>query len=194
MENKFQGNDVQDIFSGLDEKVDAIYKHQSLMMVYQKLPRDYDLGYFMSEVEAHALNYIRREPGMTAKRLGEIMYRTKGTISTLLSQLEKGGFIEQKTNSENLREHQIYLTEKGEEVCVKHTAYDRRTTSNYLSSIAEHCTAEEINGFFKVTHYRCEWLEQTIARERKYYNDVKNKERAKISNSGSSYIKDPSSK
>ena len=31
----------------------------------------------------------------------------------MLSKLEKGGFIEQKTNPDNMREHNIYLTKKG---------------------------------------------------------------------------------
>ncbi|NMM63383.1 MarR family transcriptional regulator [Clostridium sp. P21] len=166
----FHSKDVNDIFANLDKKVGIVFRHQMLMSVYQSIPRDYDLGFFMSEVEIHALGFIQKEPGMTAKRLGQLTYRTKGTISSMLSHLEKEGFLEQRINPENMRERRLYLTSKGEFVCEQHDAFDRRTTYNYLMEAAKHCTLEEINGFFKVTHYRSEYFEKVIEEEKAKYS------------------------
>lgn len=170
MDINFKNKDINDIFTGLDEKVDIVFRHQMLMSVYQSIPRDYDLGFFMSEVEIHALGFIRREPGMTAKRLGQLTYRTKGTISAMISHLEKEGFLEQRVNPDNMRERNLHLTPKGEFVCERHTAFDRRTTCDYLMAISEYCTPEEINGYFKVTHYRSEYFEKVIEQEKAKYS------------------------
>lgn len=151
-----------DIFSDLEQKVDIVFRHQMLMSVYQSIPRDYDLGFFMSEVDVHSLNFIQKDPGLTAKRLGELTYRTKGTISAMVNRLEKDGFLEQRTNPDNLRERHLYLTPKGEFICGQHAAFDRRTTCNYLMEASKYCTPEEINGFFKVTHCRSEYFEKII--------------------------------
>lgn len=169
MATNFKNRDINDIFTDLDEKVGIVFRHQMLMSVYQSIPRDYDLGFFMSEVEIHALGFIQREPGMTAKRLGQLTYRTKGTISAMISHLEKEGFLEQRINPDNMRERNLYLTPKGEFVCERHTAFDRRTTCDYLMAVSEHCTPEEINGYFKVTHYRSEYFEKVIEQEKAKY-------------------------
>lgn len=170
MEKNFDGKNVNDIFTNLDEKVDIVFRHQMLMSVYQSIPRDYNLGYFMSEVEIHALGFIQKEPGMTAKRLGQLTYRTKSTISTMVTHLEKEGFLEQRINPSNLRERNLFLTQKGEFVCIQHTAFDRSTTCAYLMEAAKFCTPEEINGYFKVTHYRSEFFEKVIEEEKAKYS------------------------
>ena len=175
-------NDIQDIFSNLDEKVDIIFRHQMLMNAYQSIPREYAPGFFMGEIEIHTLGFIKRTPGITAKELCKLMYRTKGTISSMLSKLEKGGFIEQKTNPDNMREHNIYLTKKGLQTCNKHTAYDRKTTANYLRAAGETYTEEEINGFFKITRFRTEYFTDIIEKEKKRYAEAmkeKNKQKTK---------------
>ncbi len=170
MGDSFSGKDVNDIFTNLDEKVDIVFRHQMLMSVYQSIPRDYNLGFFMSEVEIHALGFIRKEPGMTAKRLGKLTYRTKSTISAMVSHLEKEGFLEQRINPDNMRERNLFLTQKGEYVCIQHTAFDRSTTCSYLMEVAKYCTPEEINGYFKVTHCRSEYFEKVIAEEKEKYS------------------------
>lgn len=179
MENQFYAKDVQDMFKNLDEKVDIIFKHQMIMSVYQSNPRDYDLGFYMSEVEIHALGFIAKEDGITAKRLGEITYRSKGTISAMINKLESEGFLEQTINLENKRERNLHLTPLGEKVCYKHVAYDRRVTSNYLTAASEFCTPEEINGFFKITQFRSEYFEKVIKEEKENFKKLRKENRTK---------------
>lgn len=167
----FKNTDINDMISDIDEKVDIIFRHQMLMSAYQSIPRDYDLGFFMSEIEVHSLGFIQETPGITAKQICQLTYRTKGTISSMLSKLEKEGYIEQRKNPQNLRERQLYLTEKGTHVCQQHKAYDRKVTCDYLMEVARHCTPEEINGYFKVTHYRSEYFEKVLEREKEAYKN-----------------------
>lgn len=171
----FETTDINDMISDIDNKVDIIFRHQMLMSAYQAIPRDYDLGFFMSEIEIHSLGFIQKTPGITAKQICQLTYRTKGTISSMLSRLEKDGFIEQRKNPENLRERQLFLTPKGEYACQQHKAYDRKVTCDYLMEIAKHCTAEEINGYFKVTHYRSEYFEHVLEREKEIYKESQSK-------------------
>lgn len=171
-ETKNALNDAS-IFEHLQEKVDIIFRYNMLMDQYQALPRDYGLGTYMSEVDVHSLSFIEKHPGMTAKELAQLTYRTKGTVSLMLSRLEADGFLEQRTNPKNLRERNLYLTPKGQFVCEQHAAYDRRVTISYLTEVAKHCTPEEIEGYYKVTHYRTEYFEKAMVEQKKAYTDYK---------------------
>ena len=161
------------IFDNLQEKVDIIFRYNMLMSQYTTLPRDYGLGTYMSEIDIHSLSFIQKNPGMTAKELARLTYRTKGTVSLMLSRLEADGFVEQRVNPKNLRERNLFLTAKGEFVCEQHDAYDRRTTIGYLTEIAKHCTPEEIEGYYKVTHYRTEYFEKEMVEQKKAYTEYK---------------------
>lgn len=161
------------VFDHLEEKVDIIFRYNMLMKQYQSLPRDYGLRNYMSEVDIHSLSFIERHPGMTAKDLAQMTYRTKGTISLMLSRLEADGFIEQRVNEKNLRERKLFLTAKGKFVCEQHSAYDRRVTINYLTEVSKHCTPEEIEGYFKVTQYRTEYFEKELLEQKKAYSEYK---------------------
>lgn len=177
-ETKKAGNDAG-IFEHLQEKVDIIFRYNMLMNQYQALPRDYGLGTYMSEVDVHSLSFIEKQPGITAKELGQLTYRTKGTVSVMLSRLEADGFLEQRSNPKNMRERNLYLTPKGQYVCEQHDAYERRVTLSYLTELAKHCTPEEIEGYFKATHYRTEYLEKALAEQKKAYSEYKKQQHAK---------------
>ena len=165
----FTARDIADINENLDEKVDIVFRQQVLMSAYQSIPREYSPGFFMSEVEIHILGFIHKAPGITAKEICRKTYRSKGTISSILSHLEEEGFLEQRVNVNNQRERNLFLTDKGKEVHERHTVFDRRTTYDYISKASEFCTPEEINGFFKVTNFRNEYFEKVLEDERNRY-------------------------
>ena len=173
----FTAKSVTDINDNLDEKIDIVFRQQVLMSAYQSIPREYSQGFFMSEVEIHILGFIHKTPGITAKELCRKTYRSKGTISSILSHLEEEGFIRQDVNSQNQRERNLFLTEKGQYVHERHTDYDRRTTYDYISKASEFCTPEEINGFFKMTNFRNEYFEKVLENERKNYAEFKKKKK-----------------
>ena len=178
VENKKDDPQVSRLFQDLDAKVDTIFRYNMLMSIYASMPRDYGTGNFINEIEAHTISFIHRKPGITAKEICKLTYRTKGTISTMLSHLEKQGYILQKINPDNRRERNIFLTEQGENMYEKHSYYDRKTTMEYLLKAAEHCTPEEIDGYFKMTKFRSDYFEEVLARESASYKNAKeNKKR-----------------
>lgn len=161
------------LLSNLDAKIDTAFRNQLIMAIYQSIPRKYGQHIMLTEIEMHALGYIQNAPGITAKKLGEMMYRTKGTISSIINRLEKEGFLTQTINPINRREHQLYLTDKGADACNQHISFDRQKTSEFIIYLSQYCTPEEIDGFFKVLHYRTEFFEKAIQNDRDDYKILK---------------------
>ncbi|WP_326974629.1 MarR family winged helix-turn-helix transcriptional regulator [Caproicibacter sp. BJN0012] len=157
---------VESIFADLDKKVDQLFEYQLVMTSYQSVKRDYGTGIYLSEMEAHILLYIECEPGITAKEIAKMTHRTKGTISILISSLEKHGLITQQVNPQNRRERNLYLTGSGQETCLKHRAYDRKTTMEIILWLSKDCVPEEINGFFKVLNLRTAYFNKIIEEEK----------------------------
>lgn len=164
---------TDNLFSNLDHKIDTAFRNQLIMAIYQSIPRNYGQHVMLTEIEMHSLGYIQQEPGITAKKLGEIMYRTKGTISSIISRLEKEGFLTQEVNPANRREHRLYLTVKGNDACNQHISFDRQKTSEFIIYLSQYCTPEEIDGFFKVLQYRTEFFEKAIQSDKEDYTTVK---------------------
>lgn len=154
------------IMSNLDEKVEIIYRHQTLMSDYSSIPRDYGTGYLMSEVEAHTLGYIQEETGLTATRLAEITNRTKGTISQVVGKLEDQGLIYREVNPDNKREYRLFVTEEGLRFCIQHKAYDRERTLWIISELLHSCTPEEIDAFFKILLCRTEIFSRIVTHDK----------------------------
>lgn len=150
------------LLNDLDKKSDDAFRNQLVMAIYQAIPRDYGNDITLSEIDMHALGYIQRTPGITAKKLGDLMYRTKGTISSIINRLEQEGFLYQETNPSNRREHHLFLTDKGNTTCQQHTAYDRNKISEFIIYLSQYCTPQEIDGFFKVLSYRTLFFEKEI--------------------------------
>ena len=175
MEKKYEGSDINDILSSLDEKVDIVFQHQMLFSLYRSIPRDYGMGFLMSEVDVHTLGYIQENPGILAKQIAEMIYRSKGTVSLSLTRLEEQGFLEQRVNPDKKSERNLYVTPAGEEVCNRHREFDRKITYGYIMELLKHCTPEEINGFYKVSHYRCELFKDIIQKDRKMFELDKKK-------------------
>ncbi len=165
MASETNGN-VQSALNNLNEKVDIIYKHQSLLSEYSSTPRDYGTGYLMTEVEAHTIGFIDDQRGITATELAEQTHRTKGAISQLIAKLEAKGLVRREVEETNKRTYRIYLTDEGMRACDIHRAYDRTQMLVMINDILQKCTLEEIDSFFKVLNRRNEIIERQL-REKK---------------------------
>ena len=165
----FKSKDISEVFADLDGKVDSIFRSRMITAAYQALPRDYDGGLLISEMEAHTLGFIHHRPGITAKEICKLIFRTKGTVSTMLSRLEKDGYVEQQVNPANQKEHNLFLTPKGEQAHQQHILYDRRATSDFIIAMSQSCTPEEIDGYFKVIHYHNKYFEQLVEEHKTRY-------------------------
>lgn len=169
MDSEFKDCNTESLLSDLDQKVETAFRNQLVMTAYQTAFQNYNLDIYMNEVEIHSLGYIQNEPGMTATKLCDLTYRTKGRISSMLSRLEKHGFLIQKINPDNKREHLLYLTEKGEKACTAHREYDQKAITDFILAMSDHCSPAEINGFFKVLQYRSEYFDKIIRQSREEY-------------------------
>ncbi len=145
---------------GYDEKVELLYQYQSVMNSYSQILRDYGSGVMLSEVEAHTLNYIKWEEGLTATRLVEITGKTKSGISQILRRLEDHGLIRREVNDRNRREYHIYLTDLGHRTYHCHCNYDRTAVFSQIQYLLERCTPQEIDAFFKVLQLRIQWFKK----------------------------------
>ena len=59
------------------------------------------------------LTFVRANPGCTQQELSAAMGLSPSSIALSTKRLEKGGFLQKKTDEENLRRKQLYLTENG---------------------------------------------------------------------------------
>lgn len=144
----------------LNEKVDIIYKHQSLLADYSTTPRDYGTGYLMTEVEAHTLGFILDQEGITTTQLALNTHRTKGGVSKLISKLEDKGLVRRVNEPNNRRIYWLYPTAEGRRAGEIHRAYDRTHMLEMINKLLQDCTLEEIEAFFKVMTCRIRIIEK----------------------------------
>ena len=90
--------------------------------------------------------FVGRNPGMTVSDLLGILHITKQSLSRVLGQLVRQGFIVQKPGSTDRRQRLLSLTDKGSEL-------ERKLTEEQRALIARACRsagADAVDGFRKV--------------------------------------------
>lgn len=60
-----------------------------------------------------ALYFIARQPGLTVTELLRLLEITKQSLGRVLTDLQEGGFVEQKVGPRDRRQRLLYLTERG---------------------------------------------------------------------------------
>lgn len=112
---------------------------------------DYGTGIRYTSVELHVLEKICDHPGITVTELSKLSYRTKGAISQIVKKLNEKGLVA-KNNQDTgiLRQVALSPTKDGIHLNKLHLEYDRRNTEEFYETVAQTCSYEEINAFFKV--------------------------------------------
>ncbi len=90
--------------------------------------------------------FVGREPGITVSELLRLLQITKQSLSRVLSQLVREGFIEQRPGTKDRRQRRLDLTEKGR-------ALERELSENQRRLIAaayREAGAEAVEGFRRV--------------------------------------------
>lgn len=147
-----------DIIQDMNNKIDAIYRHGTLQERYSALPRDYGEGIVLTEAEAHTLGYVCKMGECTVTDLADYSFRSKGSVSKTMKHLEDKGLVTRSQRDGNKKSVYFTPTADGRHANDVHCAYDLRATSNMLSELSKVCTLEEIEGFYKVTQARIEFL------------------------------------
>ncbi|MEK9844955.1 MarR family transcriptional regulator, partial [Thalassospira sp.] len=102
--------------------------------------------YNFGRAHHRVIYFVSRNPGITVSDLLSILKITKQSLSRVLGQLVREGFIEQRTGLQDRRQRLLTLTEKGE-------ALERELTEKQRALIAaayREAGAESVEGFRKV--------------------------------------------
>ncbi|WP_417829659.1 MarR family winged helix-turn-helix transcriptional regulator [Thalassospira sp.] len=118
------------------------YAYRDFTEVADQMLAQYNFG----RAHHRVIYFVSRNPGITVSDLLAILKITKQSLSRVLGQLVREGFIEQKTGLQDRRQRLLTLTEKGE-------ALERELTKQQRALIAEayrEAGAESVEGFRKV--------------------------------------------
>ncbi len=150
--------DYSDIVQNLNGKVDAIYRHSTLLERYSAIPRDYGEGVVLTESEAHTLGYVCEMGETTVTDLAGYSFRTKGAMSKMLKKLEEKGLVRRTKREGNRKSIYVSPTGEGLRANAVHQAYDRVAISIMLEALLKTCSMEDIESFYRVTQARIEYI------------------------------------
>ncbi len=102
--------------------------------------------YGFGRAHHRVIYFVKCNPGLTVNRLLDILKITKQSLSRVLGQLVREGFVEQVTDAGDRRRRILSLTDKGEKLECKLTqAQGARIRKAY-----EYAGHESIDGFKKI--------------------------------------------
>ena len=124
--------------------------------------RDYGNDRPIKSVEVAILSTIEQNPGITVSELSQKHRRTKGTISSVVSSLEKDGYIYREKRSGNAKVVHLYTTPEGERLNTLYIAFVTKKTASIQSELLKVCSIGEMNAFCKVLHEYVKILSKTF--------------------------------
>lgn len=92
------------------------------------------------------IHFVGRNPGISVSELLGILRITKQSLSRVLSQLVKDGFVEQRQGDRDRRQRLLRLTDKGEALESRLSASQRERVARAYKEAG----AEAVDGFRKV--------------------------------------------
>jgi DNA-binding MarR family transcriptional regulator len=104
------------------------------------------LQYGFGRAHHRVIYFVGRNPGMTVSELLDILKITKQSLSRVLGQLVRQGFITQRAGTADRRQRLLSLTERGAELERKLTEDQRALVARAYRSAG----AEAVEGFRKV--------------------------------------------
>jgi len=104
------------------------------------------LQYGFGRAHHRVIYFVGRNPGMTVSDLLDILKITKQSLSRVLGQLVRQGFIVQRHGTTDRRQRLLHLTERGTELERKLTEDQRALVARAYRSAG----AEAVEGFRKV--------------------------------------------
>jgi DNA-binding MarR family transcriptional regulator len=104
------------------------------------------LEYGFGRAHHRVIYFVGRNPGMTVSDLLDILKITKQSLSRVLSQLVRQGFIVQRPGTTDRRQRLLHLTDRGTDLERKLTEEQRALVARAYRSAG----AEAVEGFRKV--------------------------------------------
>ena len=85
-------------------------------LAYKKIVARKLMRYGLKSGNCRILMYVSDHPGCLQRDIAENCDVETSTLSTVLSNMEKKGFVERKRFEKNNRSYSIYVTEKGKKI------------------------------------------------------------------------------
>lgn len=92
----------------------------------------------LTSQQARSIAYIDRHPGLIQRELGERFRVRNASITNMLKNLERDGYIERKKDKDSARIKRIYLTEKGKNYAKQIEIFFTQVNDQFLNQIDEH--------------------------------------------------------
>ncbi len=96
--------------------------------------------------EVHILDLIGKRSGCTATDIVNDMEITKGAISQIISKLLIKGLVERFFQEDNMKNQELYLTEKGRQVLSYHAAHEQELRKKIMTELKK-CSMEDVDRF-----------------------------------------------
>ena len=132
--------------------------YEYTLMAQDRL-RDYGNGDQISYTQVHVLAMIRANPGINATELAIKKGRKKSTISQILALLEKKGYLYRVSSEQDLKCKELYLTQRGQELCSLHDAYDEASILRSYQHLLKHCSEQDVQTALRVLSHYTAYLE-----------------------------------
>lgn len=110
----------------------SILHRQARVYFHRKL-EPYGLGHGQMPVLMHLFH----NEGITQHEISDHFYLDKGSTSSLISSLEKNGFIQKKQDEEDKRVFKLYVTDKTKECMPEFRVIFQRWTNVLLAGFTE---------------------------------------------------------
>lgn len=92
----------------------------------------------LTSQQARSIAYIYRHPGLIQRELGDRFHVRNASITNMVKNLERDGYIERKKDKNSARIKRIYLTQKGQECAEKSEKLFTKINDQFLKQIDEH--------------------------------------------------------
>lgn len=112
--------------------------------------KDYGTGELYSPIEAHLLEKIFFNPGITVTELARKSNRSKGAISQVVAKLIEKELVIKTSQEFHKKRMSLWVTPKGKQLTRAHLKYDEEMTSAFFERLSPHYSSEQIDAFFKV--------------------------------------------
>ena len=139
---------------------DVIYDFSQAYQKSMDKVHDFVNGITLTSVEAHTLKHICQNKGVTLTEIVNYWGRTKGTVSALISKLEKKGFVYREKCKIDSKKIHIFPTEVGLVVNDMHIQYDIKESHAWFEAAENKYTMDELMTFWEILAFYTDYLNE----------------------------------
>lgn len=131
------------------EALNAVEELSSIMREYDSSQHIYG-GYKLYQTEAHMIERIGNNPGISVTRLAVLLDKSVSACSQIIKKLLQKDFVTQYLLPENARVRKLYLTSAGKKVYRDHRRLENRCYRRDVKEFQD-ISDPEIDAFLKVS-------------------------------------------